>query len=214
MAAVSSEIQELIEGNKTSAFGIYIADKNITNEFDFYYVTKKYGKIEGLTLRLNSAIDWLSRYSLINQFAYELYDIFSFHNIQVIKQSLERHEMIYYDKQGLTYESPYTQSTDFWKMKTTPLFVEPDGKKQFVYLMKNLRNGLYKIGRSKNPYIREKTLQSEEPEVQLITFRNAPPKAETELHRKYADKRIRGEWFELSLDEVKTAEKHLLKYCN
>jgi len=35
-------------------------------------------------------------------------------------------------------------------------------KKKKVYLQKNTRNGLYKIGRSINPRIREKVLKWEE----------------------------------------------------
>lgn len=69
------------------------------------------------------------------------------------------------------------------------------------YVMKNKRNGLYKIGYSTNPKDRESTLQSEEPEIQLIkVFKD---NHESELHNKYRNQRVRGEWFELSKSQVK-----------
>lgn len=72
---------------------------------------------------------------------------------------------------------------------------------RFCYVMKNRRNGLYKIGYSTNPKDREATLQAEEPEIQLIkVFEN---NHESELHNKYREQRVRGEWFELSKSQVK-----------
>ena len=69
-----------------------------------------------------------------------------------------------------------------------------DNKK--TYVMYNNRTGMYKIGRSNNPKHREKTLQSEEPDVELIEQTNID--IESILHKKYKDKRVRGEWFNLS----------------
>lgn len=68
----------------------------------------------------------------------------------------------------------------------------------FIYLIKNNRNGLYKIGRSKTPSIRESTLQSEEPDISMILSFAGTSQLEKELHKRFADKRVRGEWFELS----------------
>jgi hypothetical protein len=71
-----------------------------------------------------------------------------------------------------------------------------------TYLMLNARNGFIKIGVSNNPVFREKTLQSEEPEVFLIA--TAPdPNLERFLHRQYAVCRRRGEWFQLLPEDVK-----------
>jgi hypothetical protein len=54
--------------------------------------------------------------------------------------------------------------------------------KIFVYLMEDLRNGLFKIGQSQTPENREKTLQSEVPETSLRFYMPAHDTAETELH--------------------------------
>jgi len=70
-----------------------------------------------------------------------------------------------------------------------------------TYLIKDLNNNLYKIGYSNNPELRESTLQSEKPNIKMVkvwdTF------IEKELHEKYKDQRIRGEWFKLTPTQVK-----------
>jgi len=69
-----------------------------------------------------------------------------------------------------------------------------------TYLIKNRRNGFYKIGRSKDPLKREQTLQSEEPDIVMV--KTWDEDIESKLHKDYKDYRIRGEWFELSKAQV------------
>jgi hypothetical protein len=68
--------------------------------------------------------------------------------------------------------------------------------------MEDLRNGLYKIGKSQTPEKRENTLQSEVPEVSLRFYMPAHDTAETELHEMFSEKRIRGEWFDLKHKDI------------
>lgn len=68
----------------------------------------------------------------------------------------------------------------------------------YLYLMRNNRNGYYKIGFSRNPSARERTLQSEEPDITLIRQWPGTMFDEVDLHAKFAAQRIRGEWFKLS----------------
>lgn len=70
-----------------------------------------------------------------------------------------------------------------------------------TYLMKNSRNGMYKIGKSINPSRREKTLQSEEPMIKMVKTWDYD--IENTLHKKYSKQRIRGEWFKLNNVQVK-----------
>lgn len=76
----------------------------------------------------------------------------------------------------------------------------------FVYVMQNRRNGLFKIGFSKRPSFREKTLQSEEPEVEMIFAYKGSIEIEKKIHDKYSKKRIRGEWFNLSKEDLASIE--------
>jgi hypothetical protein len=71
----------------------------------------------------------------------------------------------------------------------------------YVYLMRHT-NGLTKIGFSYSPQAREKTLQAEDPRLRLIATKQAHKNVETRLHRIFSDKRVRGEWFDLSNREV------------
>ncbi|WP_459212622.1 GIY-YIG nuclease family protein [Aquimarina rhabdastrellae] len=78
----------------------------------------------------------------------------------------------------------------------------------YVYLMLDLRNKAYKIGISKNPKIREKTLQSEQPKIKIIAAkkyinRKIAGAIEKALHETYSHKRKRGEWFFLDEEDLK-----------
>lgn len=74
---------------------------------------------------------------------------------------------------------------------------------KMVYLMRNNRNGLIKIGVSSRPAYREKTLQSDEPAIELVWVSEGGEERELELHARFANKRVRGEWFKLSGDDVR-----------
>jgi hypothetical protein len=67
-----------------------------------------------------------------------------------------------------------------------------------VYVMLDDNTGYYKIGRSIKPRVREKTLQSEKPTIKMLFHHEATHKDEKDLHEKFSEKRIRGEWFDLS----------------
>ncbi len=75
-------------------------------------------------------------------------------------------------------------------------------EEKYVYIMMNSRTGYFKIGRSKDPLKREKTLQSEEPDIMLLHHWKAEPAQERELHKKFVSKRVRGEWFKLTIDDL------------
>lgn len=75
----------------------------------------------------------------------------------------------------------------------------------YVYLMHDTANDFYKIGISNTPEYRERTLQSEKPTIEMVCCKEYPIRSiaeafEAALHKTFANKRIRGEWF--SLDET------------
>lgn len=67
----------------------------------------------------------------------------------------------------------------------------------FVYVMEDTRNGLVKIGKSKHPKKRERTLQSEAPSTELRLAVPCDESTEAELHERYSTARVRGEWFKI-----------------
>jgi hypothetical protein len=100
---------------------------------------------------------------------------------------------------------------DLENSETEQSYEDRNEKDSYVYLMKNERNGYIKIGKSNNPKYREKTLQSEEPEISLIFKKNVinPSTKEKNLHKKYSDKRIRGEWFDLTEQDISDIKKEI-----
>lgn len=78
-----------------------------------------------------------------------------------------------------------------------------------IYLMIDKNTGYYKIGRSNNPLRRERTLQSQKPTIELILHETSTKDKEKELHKHFKDKRIRGEWFDLSGSDIQYIKKAL-----
>ncbi len=76
-----------------------------------------------------------------------------------------------------------------------------------TYLIKDSRSGLYKIGKSLKPKVRERTLQSEYPLLRIVKLWDY--NIESNLHEIYKRQRIRGEWFELSKIQVRYICTHI-----
>lgn len=85
--------------------------------------------------------------------------------------------------------------------------VQPGEDACFVYVMRNNQNGAYKIGISKDPEYREHTLQSQEPDVTCIfqlefPNRESARSVERDMHIKYGEYRLRGEWFSIPKEMI------------
>lgn len=77
-------------------------------------------------------------------------------------------------------------------------------KKGFVYLMRS-ENDKYKIGYSKDPKKRLKSLQNDTPfalECLRVIQTDDMTKLERDMHKHYKDRRIVGEWFSLNDEDV------------
>lgn len=77
----------------------------------------------------------------------------------------------------------------------------------YVYLMHDTLNNFYKIGISKTPQYRERTLQSEKPSIEILYAKKYPNRRlayaiEQALHKVFSEKKIRGEWFNLSEADI------------
>ena len=84
-------------------------------------------------------------------------------------------------------------------------------EKNYIYVMIDHNTGYHKIGRSVKPKHRERTLQSEKPTIDMIVCIKSDEKEEDFLHRKFIDKRIRGEWFDLNDKDIEYIKNHLSK---
>lgn len=80
----------------------------------------------------------------------------------------------------------------------------PEDREGFVYLMLDTVNDFVKIGFSTNPRKRERTLQSEKPSISIVANYQGRISDERRLHEMFAARRVRGEWFDLYLDDLET----------
>ena len=77
-----------------------------------------------------------------------------------------------------------------------------------IYVMIDKNTGYYKIGRSVNPKKRERTLQSEKPTIEMLFNHDARVYDEKHLHDMFQEKRVRGEWFDLSGSDLSTIQQY------
>ena len=78
-------------------------------------------------------------------------------------------------------------------------------KKRYVYLMESTKTGQFKIGVSKDPDVRKKTLETGHggPLNIRYSFHTEYPFAvEAQLHQYFENQRKEGEFFELSIDDT------------
>ena len=73
-------------------------------------------------------------------------------------------------------------------------------KEHYTYVMSD-DNGYYKIGRSIYPERRESVLSTGNPTLKLLFFING--NREKELHDHFANKRVKGEWYNLNKNDLK-----------
>jgi hypothetical protein len=90
--------------------------------------------------------------------------------------------------------------------------IEKIKNKEYVYLMVNNDSGYIKIGTSINPRYRERTLHSQEPKIFIIAQWQCNKQIEKELHEKFKEKRVRGEWFNLKFKDLKYIEEYMSNY--
>ena len=87
-----------------------------------------------------------------------------------------------------------------------------------VYLMYDKKENLIKIGKTKNKLkkrrkgVAEPTLRASDPMIEIITAWEATKELETKLHLEYDSKRIRGEWFDLRVNDLQNIDELTLKY--
>jgi hypothetical protein len=75
-----------------------------------------------------------------------------------------------------------------------------------IYLLKS--NGLHKIGFTTNMDSRLKSHLTSNPTIQLVSQFNGTLKDEKELHAFFDNKRVGGEWFELSIEDLNYTKKY------
>lgn len=80
-----------------------------------------------------------------------------------------------------------------------------------IYIANDIGHNYLKIGWSTNPENREVTLQAERPTIKIIkSFKNATIKQERQVHKLLLASRVRGEWFNVAIEEAEKAINQIL----
>lgn len=82
----------------------------------------------------------------------------------------------------------------------------------YIYLMHDKKEDAYKIGFSKKPKFREKTLLSQAPNISIFRQWIAPQKYESVLKNNFKIKRGRGEWFKLSQEDIQSIDATMKRF--
>lgn len=230
----AGDINNVVVGLRKHCYGIWLIEGLKEVSYQLFYINGQ-NKLEGDFLQLSLDIkhrDYLVFYfSSFLAHNYEGLDpIDIFNTFQSQTRSLlekinyltidgttidkyENPEFFALGKRGIIRINFLDRLTIYRELFSKPnLGIDPSISCDYVYLMLNKRNNYIKIGKSKNPLFREKTLQSDEPDIELVVAWQATSVVEKQLHKLFPQKRKRGEWFELKLSDMKTIRNHMKEY--
>lgn len=231
----SPEFNNVIVGLEKQCFSLWLMDDDEEIRYRLFYITNQ-NKLEGDLIELNISTEYrdelvmfFSNFLAHNYEGLDLIDVFNTFQ----KQTRGMLEKLGYLTIASTEIAKYKGQNPHIMAKgvkgiipirlidKTEFYREFFGNKSLtpetdecdhIYLMLNKRNDYIKIGKSKRPSFREKTLQGDEPDIDMITFWQAPSQVEKELHKRFKDKRQRGEWFKLSFIELKQIKEYMENY--
>lgn len=233
LSKTDNSIFNVVKGLHKEAFGTIVWNDDKPNfDYFILYTTRVNDKLEGFIFKLQPhlkirneltkcfALFVCQRFrikdqnSIFNTYQDQQRSLFERHDFwtydDTFKKELKgrRGELFLKGHKGILYV-PFARTfedekEEIIKNKKESTKVKDEKEvEHFVYIMHNKHNNYYKIGRSINPVYREKTLQAQEPDVVLIDKWIASSEVEKILHRKFKDKKKRGEWFSLSENDIK-----------
>jgi T5orf172 domain len=223
--STDGSINNVIVGRHSHCYGLMLIDDEQDVEYHLYYINGDNG-LCGDLLKLDLRLE--DRDLLLTVFSNHIADTYGLDTLEVFNtfQDMTRTmaEQIGYltitvnEMQKFKDGNPVVIAKNVRGIIFVPLYFHKDlyefifnkvdkqaveAGTDHVYLIFNNRNKYVKIGKSKNPLLRERTLQAEEPEIFMIAVWRAHAQLERILHKRYAAKRVRGEWFDLSFKEMK-----------
>lgn len=220
----SGELNNVVVGLNKHCYGLWLIDDEKEIKYQLFYV-RGHNKLEGDLIQLTSDLKY--RDELVFYFSHflshnykdiDLIDTFNTFQGQT-RGLLEKLGFLtiasteidkYGDQNPTIFAKGVKGIIPLRLIRKGEFYKEFFGNKklpieegEYVYLMLNKRNDFIKIGKSKRPTFREKTLQADEPDIELITHWEAPSNLEKQLHRMFEQKRQRGEWFDLNFKDLK-----------
>ncbi|NOZ47052.1 MAG: GIY-YIG nuclease family protein [Chlorobi bacterium] len=223
----NGSISNVLKGISDHCYGI-TTDDNSIEKINFFYINKSIknpGYIFKLHLGEKKFYINLFNFSIFLTDIYQQLDPITTYEtyIHYHRTLLEKHDIFTITYRELEkFESPNMtllskSRTEFimnfdrvellkFILKTPKLFRFKENT-NYTYLMFNKDTNAFKIGRSTRPQYRERTLQSKEPHIELLKTWESEKRIEKRLHRHFRNKKLRGEWFKLSLTDIKHINK-------
>jgi len=222
----NGSIGNVIRGLHKQCFGI-TSETNSCKDVNFFYINfckEVPGLLFKLELKENNYYEYLLSFSVYVTKYYDLIDPINVYNtfINYSRSFLEQHgyftisttefKKLPYDGELI---SPFEievikdfEKEDFYRfwLNSSELGNLEIGINH-LYIMLNKATGYFKLGRSINPQYRERTLQSQEPDIVLLKTWQCDKDVERELHRIFQAKKVRGEWFKLDFEDLNNIDK-------
>jgi len=218
----AGSINNVLTGLNKHCYGIWLFDDKTDKNYLLFYINNR-TKLSGLVCRFEINNKKRNEFTLgfakvVNQEypkdteLIEAFNIFQSHTRTMLEKinrftygneiADKNGKLIVKDKVGIDYVPLINKKEVFKDIFSTNIEIVSAENCNKIYLMFNPRNGYTKIGRSIKPEFREKTLQGEDPEIEIIALWNSPKSTEKELQDKFIEKRIRGEWFDLRISDL------------
>jgi hypothetical protein len=231
-------LNNVIVGMNNHCYGLMVLDNEVEFTYQIFYVTFN-KQLEGHLLQLSINIPdrdglvlYFAKYlaqlyvnldviDVFNTFQTQSRSFFEHCDFQTIsrldfhdpKKMLSNSMIIAKGKRGII-PMKIIEKTEFYKgFFGNCEFKFSDERVNYVYLMLNKRNNFIKIGRSINPLFREKTLQADEPEIELISFWKVPKRVEKSIQKVFLEKKQRGEWYDLNFNDLRIIKEKMNQFA-
>ncbi|MCD4744963.1 MAG: GIY-YIG nuclease family protein [Bacteroidales bacterium] len=223
----NGSIGNVIRGFRKHCYGIF-ADKDSIKNIDFFYINESIEN-PGYLLRLrfgeNKFYEYLLKFSIFLVQNYQNIDPCNVYNtfLDLLRTYLESNNIFTTTSLQLKKFEGYNceliskepieiiqnfKKEDFYKhYLNAPKSIKIKNDTNYLYIMLNKETGYFKIGRSKNPEYRERTLHSKEPSVSLLKVWECEKQIERKLQKRFIDKKVRGEWFKLNMEDLTKLDK-------
>lgn len=230
----SIHLNNVIDGFNSKFFGVQNPTDDLS-EYDLVYISDdkgisglilKTGRFEKnrdhLTLEFSRAIELRFKSSdflvIFNTFQSQLKKLYESRGILCISEEVisSKDKMFFVNtrnKHSMDYLLTIDVLTIYKSFFEGGNYVRNIKNRPKVYLMYDNREGAVKIGETKDLIenrvkgVSEPTKRVKDPLIECIIAWNTDKSLEIELHKKFKDLRIRGEWFDLRASDMKLIDK-------
>ena len=234
MAKTQPTVNNVVNGLNKECFGLWTYEDGFSPNYTLTYINGQ-TKLQGESINLNledkdkfditmafchhlaSEYKHLDQINVFNTFSHSLrsyIEMFGYMTVTDIEmEDLEGYNFTMITKAKGIFYVPLIDKLKFYRNFFDNNYNQPKPTDEnVIYLLLDLKHGNIKVGRSAKITQREKTLQAEAPKIETIAFWKAPKEVERHLHKTFAAKRLRGEWFQLTFSDMHEIKKYMSQY--